>query len=906
MGNISNTFNAMLSRYMRKTFKVITPRSLRKKMRKAMPRSMGERLIRKITLDNITSHENFVIIKLTLRNFYNFNLSGKMNIELTNGEYQETLHHSIKENILSIKLYDNILKKTTGSSSITISVAGQNMIVEADKNIENQTSFFKEGKYYNIMVNGTLVLEHLLMEYNFNESTINAQEIAVDYENIKLTFDSKYNLELYNLALLYPNKIVELPNTGKESVMTATAFQNITMGKAVLYINKDFEMTPVNLRVSDVNVTTETHNLNFLNNDSGVSVYIENHILEITNITKEISEDFIRLKMSYLESCEIDRFIITDTLSGEEDSYKVENLNEKSFELCIPISSMINNFSRKKFKLVTSGNEPVILQLNVNNLDVSEFNEQVTINYEYQNIKIWFYKRKDTALGFKVIRPRIRRQITDIAGFAFEGFIEGQENFTECNSYMIFEDRYTKEQVRILIDNKFSIDLEALDLKNIKSKDKTILDVFVAMIHNSGEIIRKEKIKYKFANYKKDNYYGNYSGRDTKGDVYYHLITTTPFDNLKIETFSIPKEVVIPDGENEKDFNTWLVGERYDTAQDNGYAFYKYLRENTNVNAYYTIESSAPDYEKIKSDSHVLAFGSPEHFEIAFKAGVLLGTHDIENLLPYKPARGFFNYEDTVKVFLQHGVLGRKRVEYHKKYYDLPFDLFIVSSEPEKYDVVMRKLGYEDDDVAITGLARFDSLPRGNKTKDILLMPTWRDWINTDEAFMTSKYFHNYNSLIHNERLIKILEDNDVQLNFYPHYRAQSYFNDEILNPSSNINFIQLGTRTVQELLIDHSLLITDYSSVSFDFSLMNKPVIYYHFDARKFFRQGKLRPLFQTFIGEIARSEDDLIDLIETQINLNFQSEQPDISGIFTYQDHHNSERIYNSVIEKINNIEE
>lgn len=180
-------------------------------------------------------------------------------------------------------------------------------------------------------------------------------------------------------------------------------------------------------------------------------------------------------------------------------------------------------------------------------------------------------------------------------------------------------------------------------------------------------------------------------------------------------------------------------------------------------------------------------------------------------------------------------------------------------------------------------------------------MPTWRDWINTDEAFLTSQYFHNYNGLIHNERLIKILEDNDVQLNFYPHYRAQMYFNDEILNPSSNIKFIQLGTRTVQELLIDHSLLITDYSSVSFDFTLMNKPVIYYHFDVRKFFRQGKLRPLFQTFIGDIARTEDDLIDLIESQIKLNFKSEQPDISGIFKYQDHHNSERIYNSVKEKI-----
>ena len=229
---------------------------------------------------------------------------------------------------------------------------------------------------------------------------------------------------------------------------------------------------------------------------------------------------------------------------------------------------------------------------------------------------------------------------------------------------------------------------------------------------------------------------------------------------MKIETFLIPSGIPLPEDKPKKDYQTWLVGERYDTAQDNGYAFYQYLKQHTDIKAYYVIEDTAVDYEKISDDPNVLAFGSKEHYQISFKAGVLLGTHDLENLLPYKPARGFFNYEATIKVFLQHGVLGRKRVEYHKKYYDLPFDLFIVSSQPEKYNVVVKKLGYDEDEVAITVLARFDSLPRNNETKDILLMPTWRDWINTDEQFLDSQYFNYYNNLIHNERLIKILEDN--------------------------------------------------------------------------------------------------------------------------------------------------
>src|SRR5699024_3532325 len=104
---------------------------------------------------------------------------------------------------------------------------------------------------------------------------------------------------------------------------------------------------------------------------------------------------------------------------------------------------------------------------------------------------------------------------------------------------------------------------------------------------------------------------------------------TTPFSNLKIETFMIPSDVTIPADTAVKDPNIWLLGERYNTAQDNGFALFKWLLHNTSIDAYYVIEEDAEDYAALEDKTNVLTFGSKEHFEIATKAKVLLGTHDL-------------------------------------------------------------------------------------------------------------------------------------------------------------------------------------------------------------------------------------------------------------------------------------
>ncbi len=535
--------------------------------------------------------------------------------------------------------------------------------------------------------------------------------------------------------------------------------------------------------------------------------------------------------------------------------------------------------------------------------DVKEqtiYETSISINNQYYHMNFV----SDNGVFIKYRKPFFKNGVNYINEDKINFFVKADEIYRHCTFTLAFEERYSKETIEYYIEPGESvINLEYDDIEKIISKPKTVVDLFIT-IREQDHIVRREKIRYRTAKYKKDTYFSKKIIQDNNQKTYY-LSTITPFKNIKLERFSITNNELKVMNNTAKDSNIWLIGERFDTAQDNGIVFFNWLRANTSIDAYYVIDENALDYQNIKHNRKVLKFGSIEHFKIASKAKVLVSTHDFENILPYKPAKGFFGYEDTLKVFLQHGVLGRKSVEYHKDYYEQPFDIFNVSSMSEKYDVVVNEMGYDKENVFISGLSRFDNLPivnDNNRIKKILIMPTWRDWLNSDFAFENSEYLEKYLSLIKNKKLNQLIAHNNVEINFYPHYRAQSYFKLFLMNNEIKVQYVELGEQTVQSLLIEHDLLITDYSSVSFDFTYMNKPVIFYHFDVERFFRKGILRPIHETFLGEVIYDEKKLVDQIcDYVVNDSFKKVELEKDSIFRHIDKDNNERIYDSIVKNL-----
>lgn len=875
---------------------------------KKFSNKLKKRLVKRVEIEKYYFKDQNLLFEFELSNFFTLKKNIKAEF-LINEEVHQLTNELVQSNRLVVTVPQHLLALVTSSSSMQLTINNKKIWItehELYKAGDFQEAILIGNKFLSTKVKRNIIINNRFADFYFMENPIDSQIKSVQYDVLTLSLklpealeNTEEKIELYAFNN-FQFRILTGTKAAEKNDIVFSDFSEMAAGLWRMFIHVDNKLYPLTLMQPFAEpFSSYHHQLQILSRKSVFYLELIPHSVEIASVSIEEKKNYEFLlsfalsggNTGFKYSLQVD-----EPKSGMLKSYPLE-YTDGQFRTFLPMQDLLENLFVKRFFLVEHSEEPKVYRFGLDKQLLNSTTTHYKVISNSQFVKLRFYRRKDLSLGLAMTQAKLKKTIHEVNDFQIQGIIGSIEEFIGSKAYLMIEDRLSKASLQVPITGEFTVDLNSLDLVGIKSKDKTVLDLFVVIENGAGEIIRKEKIRYNKAHYKKDNYYSYKKQSDIQGNEHHFMITTTPFNNVKVESFTIPSHVKIPSNEEPKDDNVWLMGERTNTAQDNGIVFFKWLQENTTIDSYYVIEEDSSDYEHIKHIPNVLIFGSDKHFEIAFKAKVLLGTHDLENILPYKPARGFFGYEETVKIFLQHGVLGRKNVEYHKKNYDMPFDLFIVSSDPEKQVIVMDEMGYEAHEVAATGLARFDKLIQVNSPRDILLMPTWRDWINTDEQFLKSEYFLAYANLIQNEKLLSLLEEYNVNINFYPHYRAQDYFQSEVEHMHERIKFIPLGSQTVQQLLIDHALLITDYSSVSFDFTLLNKPVVYYHFDVDRFFRKGILRPVEETFIGGIGTYEEELVTIVEDRIKSNFANFEYEITGIIKHQDQHNSQRIYEEV---------
>lgn len=350
--------------------------------------------------------------------------------------------------------------------------------------------------------------------------------------------------------------------------------------------------------------------------------------------------------------------------------------------------------------------------------------------------------------------------------------------------------------------------------------------------------------------------------------------------------------------------NIYLVSERGTDARDNGYYMYRYIRcKHPELEAYYVINDKSVDFENVACYGNIVQPKTWKHYMLFIAAKYKISTH----VMGYAPDTLFyvaFNEKHRIpgkQIFLQHGVIKDNLVGLYQEKTKL--DIFICGAEPE-YKYICDDFHYRNNEVKYTGLARYDGLHDFETKQQILIMPTWRVFLKNlkRSELCESEYFIQWNEVLNDNRLATCLAEHEMQLVFYPHYEMQPFI-ECFSSVSERVAIADFEHYDVQTLLKESKLLITDYSSVFFDFAYMKKPCLYFQFDENSFYGCHYKKGYFdykEMGFGEVLNDKETLVNTLVSYIENSCQMKEiykKRAECFFPIHDKNNCERIFKEI---------
>lgn len=191
-----------------------------------------------------------------------------------------------------------------------------------------------------------------------------------------------------------------------------------------------------------------------------------------------------------------------------------------------------------------------------------------------------------------------------------------------------------------------------------------------------------------------------------------------------------------------------------------------------------------------------------------------------------------------------------------------PFSTQVFSSAFQINRERLIETGYPRNDVLVNtskeeieALKTKMGLPKNKKI--ILYAPTWRDnsYITQGYTFKLQVDFKKWQDILGNEYVVI----------FKPHYLI---INDFDIKQFSGFVYEASATSDIAQLYLVSDILVTDYSSVFFDYSILNRPMYFYMFDLEEYASElrGFYFDIYETLPGPIVEDEDDLLNNLKNQ----------------------------------------
>lgn len=295
---------------------------------------------------------------------------------------------------------------------------------------------------------------------------------------------------------------------------------------------------------------------------------------------------------------------------------------------------------------------------------------------------------------------------------------------------------------------------------------------------------------------------------------------------------------------------------------------YDYMKSHDEYNRYHCVwafenPEHYPELESVKIDTL-------QYFETALKAKYWITNTNIERGLDFKkPQQLFLNtWHGVALKYIGNDCPGRKDFDFKSVNY------LVVSG---KHDEKVSKSAFNaSDDIFLRcGLPRNEELWHVDEQKRqdirkhlgipankkvILYAPTWRD--STDGGVS-----YEIKPPIHFSQWKKEL-GNDYIVLFRAHHLTTKVlgiaYDDFVWNVSDY--------PAVNDLMIASDMLITDYSAIAFDYSILCKPILCYAYDYDSYLKsRGTYFEMDVVYPNKSCRTEEELLNCI---INLDYDEE--------------------------------
>ncbi len=376
-----------------------------------------------------------------------------------------------------------------------------------------------------------------------------------------------------------------------------------------------------------------------------------------------------------------------------------------------------------------------------------------------------------------------------------------------------------------------------------------------------------------------------------------------------------------------KDNNIWVFGAiRGQKYMDNAKYLFEYIHNNTPIKAVWISKN-----KELVDELHAKGFNayyeySSEALTYTKKAKVAIITHRGNRGNTDLPFYAFS--KETRIIQLWHGI-PLKKIAYDDKVFSFKHDedslkwrikvllkntLFpflnygnepslILALSKETQNIFSQAFRTPKEKVLITGYPRNDILLQNTFTqkkelqrKKVIYMPTFRGSINSNfDLFLQYGFdIDKLDAFLSKENMI-------LDIKLHPFNKPSDILIAK-LEQSKNIFFLEYDA--IYEIISEYDILITDYSSIYFDYLLLDRPIVFAPFDKENYLQKDRefYFDYEEVTPGPKAMNWDEVMEslIIFNKDPRTYSKERKIIKDRFhTYQDNNSTERVYKAILE-------